>query len=141
VDVDERDVNALFRRCRTPAEPQCRLGARVHLEEGHVAGRDLLESGERPVARPFAQRRIERLARDLDRADDARQKEGAIRTDVEVDPEDVPPRLVVDEGERAEATHARRGLPRLEIGERDDTRLLDSPLEDGEVRVVHADAR
>ena len=101
----------------------------VDLEQGRVARGDLLESRERALARAVAQRGIERLPGDLDRPDDPREQERAIGTHIEIDAEDVPPRLVVDERERLHAADAGRGLPRLEVREGDDAGLLDRRLQ------------
>ena len=123
-------ADALLGGRRAPAQPQCRLGAGIHLEQGGVAGGDLLEPREGAIPAPSRSAGSKDCAGDLDRPDDAREQEGAVGRGIQV----VCRR-------RATATRSRRGRaaaaaaaagassPGLRYGNVTARALLDRPLQ------------
>lgn len=141
VHVDVRNAEPLPGGDRAPAEAERRLGARGDLDEGLLAGGELVESREGPLPRVLAGRHVERGLRDLDVGGDAREEERAVALLVEVEPVDVPAGLVFDERERLDAATVGGGVARLDVVERHDATELAGALERNERRLAQIEAR
>src|SRR5690606_21226068 len=106
-----------------------------------LPGGQLLQARESLLAGPLAPGGVEAGAGDLNVGHDAREQEGAFRILIEVEAEDMPARLELDQRERLHPAAMRIVVPALEVVERDHAGLLDGALQRGEGRLAEVDAR